>query len=302
MTLLLSIGCAVRRPAAWRISGALLVPPGVESLAVDHAVVRTKCVSGHKLAIDRSELDKKPRGWLADYAARCGEPALSERVLDSLPLSAVTRVRLMRQADIGLGFLDLTPDMRLEVITAKSADTPMQITNISGTDASLQVDLTGAPPAAVSREVAWYGFEGRRMVPIVPGVINYYAGFGPQAAYFRFFYMADQMSVVVGAPSFDKLPRDLNSCDKPGGPQCIAVPPKVGVNVYTRVMVNGQAVVVSPATVGGVIRASKKRPDEVLPTLAISKPYRGRQTAVKFDRTDPAILNLLLEGNEEIRW
>src|SRR6476646_2756411 len=103
-----------------------------------------KCPPGHKLAIDRAELDKKPRGWLADYAARCGEPVLPERVLDSLSLSAVTRVRLMRQADLGLGFLDLTPDMRLEVITAKSANTPMQITNISGTDASLQVDLTGA--------------------------------------------------------------------------------------------------------------------------------------------------------------
>ena len=295
-------GCAVRRPAAWRVSGATVVPPGVANLAVDHAVIPTKCVAGRRLTVDRAELEKRPVAWLSDFAGRCGEPELAERVLDSLPLTAAMRIRLTRDGNVREGFFDLTPDMRLQVITAKSVDAPMQITNISGTDSSLQVDLTGAVPAAAAREVSWYGFERRRLIPIVPGAINYYAGFGPRAAYFRFFYMADQMSVVAGAPSFDKLPRDLDLCDKPGGPQCIAVPPKVGVNVYTRVMVNGQAVVVSPAMVRTVIAAAKKRPEEVLPTLTITKPFRGKQTAVKFDRQDPAILNLLLEGNEEIRW
>ncbi len=300
VSLLLSIGCAMRPPAAWRVSGTTLVPPGVRNLAVERATVG-------KVVMDRATLEKQPRGWLADWAARRGDPGLAERVLDSLPLSDATRLRLTRDSDIRAGFRDLTPDKRLQVITATAAEAPMEITKISGTDTSLQVDLTGAAPAAAGREVAWYGFErrpggGARIVPVVPGAANYYAGFGPQAAYFRFFYMADQMSVVVGASSYDKLPRDLDSCNQPDGPQCIAVPPKVGVNVYTRVMVNGEAVVVSAPTVGHIIQAMKKRPEEVLPTLTIAKPYRGRQTPVKFDRSDPAILDLMLEGNEEIRW
>jgi hypothetical protein len=303
--LLIATGCVGRKPAAWRVSGAVLAPPGVANLAADHATVKTACAPGRKFTVDRADLEKRPRGWLSEWAAKCGDPGLAERVLNAVPLSAAGRIRLTSDADIRTGFFDLTPNMRLEVITATSA--PMEITSVTGTDKSLQVDLTGAVPAAAGREVAWYGFEprsggGSRLVPIVPGATNYYTAFGPQAAYFRFFYMADQMSVVAGAPSFDKLPRALDACDKPDGPQCIAVPPKVGVNVYTRVMVNGQAVVVSSATLRTVILATKKRPEEALPTLTITKPYRGRQTPVKFDRADAAILNFQLSGDEQIRW
>jgi hypothetical protein len=314
--LLLATGCAVRQPAAWRLSGQVLVPPGVTNVAASRAMVTVPraavCpgndaigVERRKLVVDRTALEKEPRGWLADWSARCGMSP--ERILDSLPLDSLNRIRLIRDSDVRAGFLDLTAAMRLQVITPTNVEKPLDIVNVSGTDKSLNVDVTGSERAIVGREVSWYGFEprpggGARIVRVSPGTQDYYAAFSLRAAYFRFFYMADQMSVVAGVPSFDKLPRDLEGCGKPGGVECVSVPPKVGVNVFTRVMVNGEAVVVASPTVRAVIQTAKRRPEDVLPTLAITKLYQGKQTPLKFDRSKPDILNLWLVGNEEIRW
>jgi hypothetical protein len=297
-------GCAVRQPAAWRLSGVVLVPPGVANLSVSRTSVRA---CGRRQTIERAELERQPRGWLSNWAARCSEPTLSDRVLDSLPLESLTRIRLLRESDIRAGYLDLSPASRLEVISQTSAPKPLDIISIAGTDKVLNVDLKGpAPDAGITRQVTWYGFEprlggGSRIMLLSPAATNYYR-FSQAVAYYRFFYMADQMSMVVGAPSFDQLPRDLEGCGKPGPFECIAVPPKVGVNVFTRVMVNGAPVVVVVPTVRSVIAAAKKRPEDVLPGLTIAKPYRGRQVAVKFDRSSSEILNLYLAGDEEIRW
>ena len=57
-----------------------------------------------------------------------------------------------------------------------------------------------------------------------------------------------------------------------------------------------------PPTVRTVIQTAKARPDAVLPTLAITKQYAGKQAPVEFDRTKPDILGMVLTGNEEIRW
>src|SRR5262249_5504233 len=140
---------------------------------------------------------------------------------------------------------------------------------------------------------------GSRMAAL-PDDSHHYYSFGPDAAYYRFFYMADRKAVVAGAPSFDKLPRTLDGCSAPV--QCIAVPPNVGVNVLTRVRVNGKAIVVGSPVLRFVIQAAGKKPQDVLPTLTIARPFRGKLTAVKFDRTQPDILNLYLDGTEEIRW
>jgi hypothetical protein len=316
--LLFLAGCAVRQPAAWRLTGTVLTPPIVQAaITTKSAEIANGCTSGDairiehrkrrvRLAIDGAALEQQPRGWLAQWSARCGPPA--ERILDSVPLDSATRIRLIRDADIRAGFLDLTLATRLQVITPTTAQKPLDIVNISGTDKSINVDVRGAELAFTGREVSWYGFEprpggGTSIVRVSPGAQNYYSGFSAETAWFRFFYMADRTSVVVGASSFDKLPRDLAACGKPGGPECISVPPKVGVNAYMRLRVNGEDLVVPySATVRNVIQSAKKRPEEVLPTLVITKLFGSEQVPLTFDRSKPDILNLWLVGNEEIQW
>jgi hypothetical protein len=79
----------------------------------------------------------------------------------------------------------------------------------------------------------------------------------------------------------------------------------VGINPYLEVSVNGKLLAVPahmPPTVRSVIQAAKARTDVVLPTLAITKPYRGKPTPVEFDRTKADVLGMVLSGDEEIRW
>src|SRR5262249_32432437 len=160
---------------------------------------------GKRQTIERVDLENQPRGWLSNWAARCADPILPDRVLNSLPFESLTRIRLLRESDIRAGYIDLSPASRLEVISHTSAPKPLAIATLSRTDSSLSVVLNGPEPVvAVTREVAWYGFEprpggGSRIALLSPATVNYYR-FSPDAAYYRFFYMADQMSVVVGAP------------------------------------------------------------------------------------------------------
>ena len=70
-----------------------------------------------------------------------------------------------------------------------------------------------------------------------------------------------------------------------------------------RLDVNGAPLTVPvSATIRSVIQAAKLRPEDVLPTLAITKPFGGRPTALEFDRAKQDILNLTLTGDERIRW
>jgi hypothetical protein len=117
--------------------------------------------------------------------------------------------------------------------------------------------------------------------------------------YFRLFYKADQSEVVGFAPTRAGLPLQADKC----GASCLAIPRGVGVNPYRRVLVNGVPTTAAyGATLGGVILAAKRRPEEVLPTLGIAKPFGGRLVEIEFDRTKQEILGLVLTGDEQIRW
>jgi hypothetical protein len=50
--------------------------------------------------------------------------------------------------------------------------------------------------------------------------------------------------------------------------------------------------------------AGKRREEmmETLKTLTITRPFAGRQVAVQFDRTKPDVLDLVMLGNETVRW
>jgi len=142
-------------------------------------------------------------------------------------------------------------------------------------------------------------------MPVEAPATNYFA-FSPRAGFYRLFYKPEeQTAVLVGAESRDRLPHDLASCGQAGGPECITLPKRVGINPYVEVSVNGKLVAVPahmPPTVRAVIQAVKARTDAVLPTLSITKLYAGKPAPVVFDRGKPDVLGLVLTGGEEIRW
>ncbi len=116
--------------------------------------------------------------------------------------------------------------------------------------------------------------------------------------YFRLFYKADQSEVLAMAPTRAALPADPDHC-----PACFAIPRGVGVNPYLTVSVNGAPM---PVAIGGtlasLLRAAKLTPESVLPTLTILKPWHGALTPLEFDRRNSAILQLVLTGDELLRW
>jgi len=85
---------------------------------------------------------------------------------------------------------------------------------------------------------------------------------------------------------------------------CIIAPKQVAIVAWLRVTVQDKEVLVHPgATLGNALReAGANDPEEVLPTLAVRKPYEGRLTPVAFPRATRDILALPLSGGEEIRW
>ena len=289
-----------------------------------------------KVTVDRAALERQPRGWLAGWAvdaetARCiapGQgPVFAARVLEAVPLPSAVTYRLMRADDVRAGYVDLGPQNRLEVISpmllpGAPEDAPlMEEIGATGTDTSLTVTLR-TTPNLIGHETAWYGFPlkagGGSLMTAISAETSIqrqveprdapskdYFPFSPDTGFYRLFYKADQTAVLTGAPTRAGLPQDLDACGKPGGPVCFTVPKRVGVNPYLVVRVNGKPLAVPahmPPTVRSVIQVAKLRPEAVLPTLAITKPYSGKETPVDFDRSRPDILGLVLTGHEEIHW
>jgi hypothetical protein len=312
--LLACAGCGARR--AWRLTGQVLTPPGKANgaFAAPKTTALEACprdaaiqLRGRKVMVDRAALEKQPRGWLANWSMRCFD---ATRVLESVPLSNGAGFRLMHADDLTAGFVDLGPGNRLEVLSpivreGTPPDAPLvEETAVSGTDNRIQVTLK-ASPNLIGQETKWYRFEaqaggGSQIAPAG------YFQFTPNVRFYRLFYKPEeQTAIVVGAASRDRLPRDLTACGQSGGPECVTLPKRVGINPYVEVKVNGAPIAVPahmPPTVRAVIQAAKAKTDTVLPTLAITKPYAGKPVPVLFDRTKPDVLGLVLTGNEEIRW
>jgi hypothetical protein len=347
--ILITGGCAVRQPAAWRLQDKILTPPGAGrgAFTASRGDARGACpgadavaVDAHrgklKVTVNRAALEQQPRGWLADWAARAeadrclpaGQAsAMAGRVLDSVPLTSGVRFRLLRADDVRAGYIDLGPENRLEVISpilrpGASEDAPLiEEAGISGSDRSINVTLK-ASPDLIGHETAWYGFEPKpgggtriaaisaetsiqRQVEPRSGPAKNYFTFGPETGFYRLFYKADQTAVIVGTASRGQLPKDLDGCDRSGGPKCITIPKRVGVNPLLVMKVNGKPVTIPahmPPTVRSVLLAAKLRPDEILPTVSVTKPYDGKPLPVQFDRSKRDILELVLAGDEVISF
>ena len=286
------------------------------------------------VTVHRDALLRQPAGWLAEWVDRAesqgcipaGQGALlAARILEALPLPAGTTRKLL-SANGRHNYIDLIAGNRLQVISplvrpaaapSAAGDGPMKVT---GQGYSLQVEMNVSPDL-IGVEMASYDIVPKasgRGCTIIAGAVetnirgkveakdapttNYFQ-FGPEIGFYRLFYKADQSEVLATATTRAGLPTDADTCDRPSGPACFAIPRGVGVNPYMRVDVNGAPMMVGiGATVRNVLQKAKAAPATVLPTLAITKPFAGRPVAVEFDRTKEDILNLVLNGDEQVRW
>jgi hypothetical protein len=292
----------------------------------DAVTVRRR--SAITLTVHREALLGQPRGWLTDWVDRvesegcipAGQGALlAAGILESVPLPIGAALRLLRD-DGKQNFVELLPGARVQVITPirrpgaapAATDEPVQV---SGEGYHLQVDMK-APADLIGFETAWYDLvpklnsRGATFVPAsvqvnVEGKVEDRPApavnllqFAPEIGYYRLFYKADQTAVLALASTRAALPLDPDACAS-----CFPIPRGIGINPAMRIEVNGVATSVAYyATVRSVIQGAKKRAEDVLPTLAITKPFHGRAVDVAFDRTKQEILNLALTGDETIRW
>jgi hypothetical protein len=287
-----------------------------------------------RLTVHRDALLKQPRGWLTTWTEQAetqgciplGQGALlAKRIVESIALPSGADLRLLR-VDGPPNFVEIGAGVRLQAIspilrTGLSSDAPaFDIDKISGGGNTLTVDLKSSPNL-IGFETAWYDLRPKTAgvgftivassaetningkVESRPAPARNYFQFAPQIGFYRLFYKADQSEVLAAAATRAALPIDPEICDRPGGPVCLAIPRGVGVNPYMLVSVNGTPVGVAIGSdLRSLIRTMRQSEDKVLPTVAITRLWAGKPVALEFDHSKPDILNLVLTGNEQIRW
>lgn len=262
------------------------------------------------------------------------------RILDSVPLDPAAARRLLHADTVRTGYSDLGPETRLQVISpilkeGADPDAPIvQVGPTTGTDRSLQVTVQ-APEAQYGVEIAWYALRprpdrnGSTIVPIgaerrignqtqtTAAPLTNWLQFAPGAAFYRLYYKADLADnslteIIIAAPSRAELDRrtervqnDLSLCQQTDPEMCVVIPRRVAVNPDMMVTVNGvETHIIAGSRVRQAIQAAggPRQPQDVLPQLAVSKPYAGALRPVVFDRAQPDILDLVLLGGESISW
>jgi hypothetical protein len=195
-------------------------------------------------------------------------------------------------------------------VTGESTD------NLVGNENSVyavQPKPTGIGYTIVPRQASLHieGETEHRAEPIAD-----YFKFAPDAAFYRILYKSEQndfTALVFAAPTpaeLDERTKMLqasgvaSSCGHFQAGMCIAIPREVGLIPLVSVTVNGaEAVVTRGGRVFQVSRSSgEPAPDKILTKLNILKPWNRHLTQVSFDRADPAILRLVLQGGETISW
>jgi hypothetical protein len=286
------------------------------------------------VTVRRDALVKQPRGWLTTWTEQaesqgCIAPGqgavLAARILESIALPSGADLRLLREDGMP-NYVEIGAGNRLQVISpilraGANPDAPLfEAGKVAAEGGGLTVELKSSPDL-IGVETAWYdlrpktGGSGftivassaetsiRGKVETQPAPARNYFQFAPEMGFSRLFYKADQSEVLAAARTRAALPTDLETCDRPGGPVCLAIPRGVGVNPYLVVNVNGSPVAVGIGSdLRGLIRTMRQSVDKILPTLAITRLWAGKPVALEFDRSQPDVLSLVLTGNEQIRW
>ncbi len=195
-----------------------------------------------------------------------------------------------------------------------------------------------ANPDLTGYEIAWYDVQPRLDGPgfrIVPRSAEVHIGgqvekettprvnrlaVAPDARWFRYFLMTrsstnknDYNIVVLAAPTANELEVRTQAFEKDAGAYLqsadktsyAAMTPQFGVNPYIRVKARQVEVDLElGATVRAAIEqsAGKGSAAAALAQLTVRKPHDGKLSLVEWDRSKQDILNLPLEGGEEITW
>jgi hypothetical protein len=261
---------------------------------------------------------------------------LLSRIVESVPLDSRVAYRLLR-AKASLSSMEIGTESRLQVITpimrdGAAPDAPLiETTRVSGSDDTINVDVKAAH-SLLGYETAWYrvgpktGGIGFKLIPIsvertIQGstesaaapIVNYLR-FPSEANFYRLFLKADLENhpitqMVIAAPTRAELDRrtkaidiDPSLCAASDG-QCVAIPRRAAINVWTAVWVNGTEVKVLGGTIRSAIEAAgEKDAVRVLPRLTVQRPYGGDLALVEFDRSSTGILDVVLIGGEKISW
>jgi hypothetical protein len=307
------------------------------ALSANDAIAVQRRRSGLKLTVQREALVKQPRGWLTTWTEKAESEgciaqgraaALAARIVESIALPSGADLRLLR-VDGGPDYVEIGAGNGLQVVSPimRSGASPesleYEIGKVSASTGGLVVDVVSSPPDLIGFETAWYdlrpksGGQGFTIVSAftkatVNGVTenrgapakNYFQ-FAPELGYYRLFYKADQTEVLIAARKRAALPADTEACDRPisGGPVCLLIPKGIGVNPYVLVEVNGSKTGVGiGSNLRSLVRTMKVSEDKVLPTLKITRTWGGKPVTLEFDRSLPDVWNLVLTGNEQIRW
>jgi hypothetical protein len=202
---------------------------------------------------------------------------------------------------------------------------------------SINVELK-ANPDLTGYEIAWYDIQPRPDGPgfhIVPRGAEVHIGYrveketaprvnrlavAPDARWFRYFLMTrsstnrnDYNIVVLSAPTASELEARTQAFQEDAVAYLqsaakttyAAMTPEFGVNPFIRVKAKQAEVDLElGATVRAAIEqsAGKGSAPGVLAQLTVRKPHNGKMSLVEWDRTRQDILNLPLEGGEEISW
>ncbi len=276
------------------------------------------------LTVNPEALSRQAAGWLASWSVEAAEAkcvpagqelALAHQILERATLELATPYRLLHVSPTPNGYVALGPENRLQVVTpirrpgAGSDSIIAEVTSVTGSEYSLEV--TGKSSNDVRGvETSWYAVSAGGIAPVrtetrIDGVVeartaparNLFQNVGP--GYYRLVLKGDQTTVILVAPSRAALDRtDPEACGA-----CVVVPRSIGVNAYLAMVVNGSEVTMPVGSrLRVAVRTAGKRPEEVMPTLSISRPFAGRQVAVEFDRTKLDVMDLVLLGNEVVRW
>jgi hypothetical protein len=317
------------------------IAPGRGSCTPAEGAVAIQSRHGRvRVTVSRDLLLKQPPGWLSAWTAQAesqgcvaaGEGLkLAARIVESLPLDPRAAWRLGHADDRQTGYVDLGPETRLQVVSpilreGAPPDAPIQnATNLTGEGSRLTLTIESSPNL-VGYETAWYAIQpktgqiGFAITPLsaekhIQGKVEAaaapatnYLKFGPQAAYYRLFYKADQgevVEVVLAAATRAELDRQTQAfnsgpalCAQVPSQACVVIPKRVALNPFLAIAVNGsEATIPVGSTVGAAIRLER-----VPPELKVYKLYAGKPVPVEFDRASPEILGLVLNGGEKISW
>lgn len=260
---------------------------------------------------------------------------LGRLIADSVPLDPAAAFQLLH-APWRSPYVDLGSDNRLQVHSPvlregmTDAVFVPELSRVSGSGNRLDVDLKPAPNV-IGVETAWYavrrntGRLGYHFEPLfadrtIQGNAEHLAGpainlfqFPPRTAFFRLLYKTDAngvVAIVAHGTTREELDRgteavlaDSAACEK--HPElCRVLPRSVGVNAFIAASVNGGEVTVPIRSLlsNAIEAAGVKDPASVLLRLKVTKPYEGKPVPVVFDPTCRDILDVPLNGGEQIYW